>query len=107
MSIHRRTHAEFVPGCYGCKIATISFGTVPGAHKDSKNGMSQLKQREKDLVQYREKRRAGEQPDGTTRAAMEKSKRKLDLWERNEQKLIDTQPPATVAYTKKSLTNLK
>jgi hypothetical protein len=96
-----------VDGCYGCKIATVSFGTVPGGHKDQRAGISRGKRMEQDLHSYREKRRAGEQPDGIARAAQERSKRKQDLWERNEDKLRDVQSPETVAQAKRSLTNLR
>lgn len=27
-------HAEYVEGCFGCKIRTLSFGTVPGGYRD-------------------------------------------------------------------------
>ena len=76
--IHRERHPVFVPDCGPCKWSTISFGTVPGGNKDSRNGISNAHQREKDLHRYREKRRAGERPDGTTKAAMDRYERRMD-----------------------------
>ena len=35
MALHQRTHPEYVPGCFGCKLIGLSFGTVPGAYRDS------------------------------------------------------------------------
>jgi len=94
-----------VPGCFGCKIGTVGFGTVPGASIDSKNQHSVIRQREKDLDRYREKRRAGERPDGTTKKAMDASEKKQDLFERRESDLRDYNPPEAVNKVKRSLTN--
>lgn len=102
---HLETHPTQVDGCFGCKAMTISFGTVPGGAKDAKNQVSAFKQREKDLHRYREKRRAGEQPDGTTKEAMEKSARKQDLFEKREDDLRDNNPPEAVTKVKKALIN--
>lgn len=30
---HSDRHPSFVEGCFGCKVRTLSFGTVPGAYK--------------------------------------------------------------------------
>lgn len=35
MALHHRTHPVPVEGCFGCKIIGLSFGTVPGAYRDS------------------------------------------------------------------------
>lgn len=103
--IHRRTHPEFVEGCKPCKWATVAFGTVPGGAKDARNGVGNARQRERDLHRYREKRRASEQPDGTTKEAMDRSERKMDAFARSEQSLVDNNPPDVVRQAKKALTN--
>lgn len=106
MVIHQRTHPALDnAGCFGCKIASISFGTVPGGAKDAMNGTSSLRQQEKDLNRYREKRRAGEQPEGTTRKAMARSEHKMALWERHEKSITDNNPPEAVSQTKRALLN--
>ena len=60
VNLHRRrTHPEFVPGCFGCKATTLSFGAVEGP-------TSELAKREKtladDMAAYRRMRRNGYQP---------------------------------------------
>jgi hypothetical protein len=106
VSLHRRTtHPDFIEGCFGCKIATIAFGTVPGAHKDARTGISKVNQREKDLHRYRAARQAGVQPDGTTKAKLDESERKQDLWDRRQNDVIDYNHPDAVAKVKRSLTN--
>ena len=104
---HKLKHPDYVDGCFGCKLTTINFGTVPGGAKDRRTHISELKQREDDLHRYREKRRAGEQPDGTTKAAMDRSERKQESWVVKEQDLIDYNPPEVVKKTKRALTNLE
>jgi hypothetical protein len=106
MTLHqRRKHPVPVEGCWGCKAATISFGTVPGGARDERTGIGRLRQQEKDLHRYREKRRAGEQPDGTTKKAMDRSERKQDLWVRREQDVVDYNPPEAAKKVKRSLVN--
>lgn len=92
--IHRRTHPNLdQPDCFGCKASTISFGTVPGGAKDQRTGSSALRQKERDLHRYREKRRIGERPDGTTKAAMDKFDRRMHSLEKSEKVLRDDNPP--------------
>lgn len=104
--LHRETHPNLdVPGCFGCKATGISFGTVPGAHKDNKRGTSYLRGRERALERYAEKRKAGEQPDGTTPEALAKYERKVATWERNEKAITDWNEPAKVKAAKRALLN--
>jgi hypothetical protein len=104
--IHREKHSELdVANCWACKAASISFGTVPGGTRDERTGISRLRQQEKDLHRYREKRRAGEQPDGTTKKAMDRSERKQDLWVRREQDVVDYNTPEAAKKVKRSLVN--
>lgn len=32
--MHTQKHPQPVKDCYGCKLQTLSFGTVPGAYRD-------------------------------------------------------------------------
>ena len=93
---HRQTHPEYQEGCKPCKWASISFATVPGGAKDRRTGISGVRQREKDLHRYRDKRQAGERPDGTTKKAMDAYDRRIDSWERAEAKLSADNPPDAV-----------
>ena len=38
MSIHQRTHPAPQPDCFGCKVASLNWGVVPGAFKDTNSG---------------------------------------------------------------------
>lgn len=106
--IHRRTHPNLdKPDCFGCKIATISFATVPGARKDAENRVSGYNKRERDLHAYREARRAGEQPDSTTSEGIEAARRRHETWEKRESDFTAENPPEVVAKTKKAYTNLE
>lgn len=104
--IHARKHPTLdVAGCQGCKFASIRFATVPGARKDEERGTSRIRQREQDLHRYRDKRSAGEMPDGTTKEAMDRYDRKVAAWERNEKTIIDWNEPEKVKSTKRALLN--
>ena len=98
MAHHRERHPEFTEGCLPCKLLTVSVSS-------NDPDIRFLRQRETDLHRYREKRKAGEQPDGTTRKAMERSEKKQVAWERSEKKLIDSNPPEVVSQLRKSALN--
>lgn len=106
MSLHRRrTHPKYVEGCFGCKLGTISVGTVPGGARDRRTGISAKNNYESDLHHYRERRRAGEQPDGTTRVAQEKYERRVANWEKSERTLKNDNPPERVESLRKATFN--
>jgi hypothetical protein len=81
------------------------MATVPGGAKDQRTGSSQLRQREKDLHRYRSKRQAGEQPDGTTKKAMDAYDRRVGSWEKVEKKLGADIPDAQFSQLKKRTLN--
>jgi hypothetical protein len=65
MSLHQlRTHPEFVEGCFGCKISTLELSTGDA------NGRAAMPLRkwEGELEAYRNARKQGIQPAGTTMA---------------------------------------
>ena len=63
MSLHQiQSHPEFVEGCFGCKITTLELGT---GDANSRAAMPKRKW-ESELVRYKEARRQGIQPAGTT-----------------------------------------
>jgi hypothetical protein len=103
--IHQRKHPTFVEDCFGCKAATVSFATVPGARKDSRNGISQIKRRGKGLDAYRERRRAGEQPDGTTLEQIEATDRRVDTFQKLEPELREANAPEVVDSFAKRVAN--
>ena len=102
MAKHHATHPEYVEGCGPCRWASVYVG--PASDADRTRHQS-YRLREKDLHRYRDKRQAGEQPDGTTREAMALSDRKQQLFYDKERELTEDNPPELVAKTKKSLTN--
>lgn len=38
MALHQRTHPTPVDECFGCKIATLHVGVVPGAYRQTGSG---------------------------------------------------------------------
>ena len=65
MSLHQiRTHPEFVEDCFGCKISTLELSTGDA------NGRAAMPLRkwEGELEAYRNARKQGIQPAGTTMA---------------------------------------
>ena len=101
--LHREVHPRLdIEGCFGCHATSVTFAPVPGGSRDT---TSHMRQQEKDLTRYARKRKAGEQPDGTTKKMMDRSEKKQDLWERREQDLADYNPPEATAKVKKALTN--
>lgn len=106
MGLHQRvTHPSYVEGCFTCKVSTVSMATVPGGARDQRTGISRVNQREKDLHRYREKRRAGEQPEGTTKKAMDAYDRRVGAWEKAEAKLSADNSPDTVSKLRNTTFN--
>lgn len=106
MTIHqRRTHPSYVEECYACKLSTIAFGTVPGGSKDSKVHVSKFKEKEKALHAYRERRRAGEQPDSISMKGIRDVEKRAERWDKTESRIADYTPPAKVKQFKKSYLN--
>ena len=102
---HHETHPKYVDGCGPCRWATVYIAPVPGWHRENSSNLGDLRQLDKNMHRYRDKRQAGEQPSGTTKAAMDKSERLEDIWVNHEQILEKDNPPEVVAKAKKSLTN--
>ncbi len=102
---HRTTHPTYVEGCNPCKWASLYFAPVPGGHWESSTTLGALRQNDRNMQRYRDKRQAGEQPGGTTKHAMDKSEKLEDIWEGHEKILEKDNPPEAVAKVKKSLTN--
>lgn len=104
--IHRQTHPDLdVAGCFGCKISSVRFGTVPGGAKDRRNNITRERRTEKGLNRYRELKQAGEQPSGTSLEAQEKDKYKQELWEKHGPSIQDENPPEKAAEVKANLLN--
>jgi hypothetical protein len=63
MSLHQiRIHPEFVEGCFGCKAGTLELNT---GDANARAAMPKRKW-ENELVRYKEARKQGIQPAGTT-----------------------------------------
>lgn len=78
MTLHqRRTHPEPVPGCYACKIGTVStYGCYPtrGMGVDA----SRQKAWDAECDSYRDAVKQGIEPDGTTKSKVEMAKAMSD-----------------------------
>lgn len=76
MSLHRRKeHPDYIEGCFGCKISTLS---VASGDANSKMLMSNKKW-DNELSAYKEARKEGIQPAGTSMKAIEESYRASDV----------------------------
>jgi len=67
-------HPEYVNGCFACKVVTLEIGT--GDANSNKSMPS--KKWDKELSDYRDARRQGIQPAGTTSKAIEDSLKASD-----------------------------
>lgn len=66
------THAEYVDGCFPCKIETLQLSTGDANGNYVINGWTGKKW-EKELALYRSARKQGIQPDGTSTAKIQKA----------------------------------
>lgn len=68
------SHTDYVDGCFGCKIGTLELGTGDAGRADS---MPQKKW-DKELDAYKNARRQGIQPAGTSLKAVHEALDKSD-----------------------------
>jgi hypothetical protein len=61
MALHHRTHPKFVPGCFGCKAASVNLAV---GDANSNASMAQSKW-DKELALYKSARAQGIQPATT------------------------------------------
>ena len=70
MSLHRQqTHPEFVEGCFGCKIGTLELSTGDASSGKLMPG----KKWNAELDAYKEARKQGIQPAGTSMKAIQEA----------------------------------
>ena len=69
---HWDYHPEPIEGCFGCKGLSIQMNAGDAKAAIREGGMTQ-KQWDKELAFYKDARRQGVQPEGTTRKAVEKA----------------------------------
>jgi len=63
MSLHQQqVHPEFVEGCFGCKLGTLTMNTGEA----NSNRFTSTKKWDKELQSYRDARAQGIQPAGTS-----------------------------------------
>ena len=67
-------HTDFVDGCFTCKVNSIQLGTGDAGRAESMSA----KKWDAELHHYREARRQGIQPAGTTMKAIEEAKQASD-----------------------------
>lgn len=106
--IHQRVHPELnEEGCYGCKISGISWGAVPDGTRPGGKAKAWIIKREKGLEKYAERRKAGEQPDGTTLEKIEKYDKRMDTYQKLEKNLREDNPKERVDQLEKSVRNAR
>jgi len=105
---HQETHPHLdTPGCYGCHIASVSFGAVPGGARPAGKNKAFIQKREKGLVKYAQRRKAGEQPDGTTLEKIEQYDKRVATYEKLEPQLREDNPPERIDNLRKSTFNAR
>ena len=104
MKRHKIRHPEYVDGCNPCRWATVAVFDVPGGNRES-NVTAGMRQMEKNLNRYRDKKQAGETPRSITKEGMDKGDRLQDTWSTNEKQFNDNQSPDEVTTIKKTLLN--
>lgn len=82
--IHRRTHPEYVEGCFGCKISTVAVFEMTGqaAQQRTRN-----RQWHRDVDAYKRARKSGLRPTASTTQAVEKAERQAESEARALKKL--------------------
>lgn len=65
-------HRSYVEGCFGCKVKTLELNTGDARGAVIESGTTQKKW-DKELDRYRDARRQGIKPEGTSTAAIEKA----------------------------------
>lgn len=63
MSLHRRTHPQYVEGCFGCKASTLRIGYCGQGNQD----LTAQKKWDQELDLYASAVKQGIQPDTTSR----------------------------------------
>jgi hypothetical protein len=101
----RRTHPSYVDGCFGCKASTIGFGEVPGGNRPQGQKKQKIQRRAKGLDEYARRRKAGEQPDGTSLEKIQAYDRRMDTFHRIEADLREDNPKDRVDNLQKSASN--
>jgi hypothetical protein len=73
MNLHKKQkHPEYVEGCFGCKIGTLELSPGDASGRIIASGTTQKKW-DSELAFYKDARAQGVQPEGTSRAAVEKA----------------------------------
>ena len=104
--IHQRIHPLLdEEGCYPCKISGINWGAVPGGTRPGGKAKAFIRHREKGLLKYAERRKAGEQPDGTTLEKIEQYDRRVGTYEKMENDLREDNPKERIDQLAKSTFN--
>jgi len=82
-------HATNPPeDCYGCKIARVTFGSVPGGTRPGSIGKAKTAQFEKDMNAYSAARKAGEQPHQVSEKSVKANRLRQESLERARKKIV-------------------
>lgn len=85
---HRQdVHAEYVEGCFGCKVSTVGVATVPGGNRGPQEHKAREKQWKRDLESYAGARKAGLRPEASTRKAVERAEQRAEAEDRAARKI--------------------
>lgn len=87
--IHWNTHPELVDGCFGCKIAGVSFSSIPGGTRPGSARASMERQWKRDLDSYARARKAGETPDASTEKGVRRARMRQESLERVQPRIVE------------------
>ena len=88
--IHKRTHPEYVEGCYGCKLTTVTLFDVDTDTPKRNSAVRYRKsarQIKRDVESYERAKKAGLNPETSTRAGVEKAEKQAESEARALKKL--------------------
>ena len=106
--IHQRKHPYLdEPGCFGCHISSVSFGAVAGGTRPAGKLKAGIIHKERGMVKYANRRKAGEQPDGISLEKIEQYDKRVETFAKMESNLREDNPPEVVDKFKKSSLNAR
>lgn len=95
--IHQRVHPGLnEDNCYGCKIAGVGFGAVPGGTRPAGKAKAIILEKTKGMDEYVKRRKAGERPDGLSMAKIRESDKRIDAFQKMEPTLREDNPKYVV-----------
>lgn len=75
--------------CAGCKALTVGFQSVPGGTRPGAAKLKHQQDFDNGMHAYREAKRAGEQPEGTSVEAVRKTRQKQEFLAKMADRIVE------------------